>query len=75
MKVVKKSFNMRADLEAELDAFVRNNPGVSFTLIMNQALLMWLGCPTVRLQKRPMTEKEVRKFLAKNRGLMEDLSG
>ena len=46
---VKKSFNLATDLEKQVDQYIRRNPGVSFTLLMNQALKCWLQNPVLDL--------------------------
>ena len=72
---IKKSFNIPGDLAQRLDDFIVQNPGISFTWLVNQALLQWLKNPQVTLNtSKAMTEEEVRKFMEQNKGLMEDLS-
>ncbi|MFK7826002.1 MAG: hypothetical protein AB8G05_17755 [Oligoflexales bacterium] len=42
MEVVKKSIEVTGDTAQLIDDFVYQNPGMSFTLIANQALDAWL---------------------------------
>ncbi len=50
------------------------NPGVSFTLMMNQALKSWLGNPQITLNAADSVgEKEVQDFMDQNADLMDDL--
>ena len=74
MKVIKKSFNLVGDLAQRADDFIQENPGISFTWMMNQALLQWLNNPQVTLKTSKMSEDDVKKFMEDNKGLMEDLS-
>lgn len=73
--VVKKSFNLSADLAQRLDDFIAENPGLSLTLIMQQALDSWLRNPqlTVRLPKTH-TNDDVDAVLSDNAALMDDLA-
>jgi hypothetical protein len=45
MKRVKKSMNLRADIVQKIEEYVKKNPGMTFTLIVNQALKQWLNNP------------------------------
>ena len=74
MKVIKKSFNLVGDLAQRVDDFIQENPGISFTWLVNQALLQWLNNPQVTLKTSKMSEDDVKKFMEDNKGLMEDLS-
>ena len=75
MEVIKKSFNIPGDLAQRIDDFIRENPGVSFTLLVNHALLQWLQNPQIALRNsKKLTEDDVKKFMADNAGLMDDLS-
>jgi hypothetical protein len=74
MKVVKKSFNLVGDLAQRVDDFIQENPGISFTWLVNQALLQWLKDPQVTLKTSKMSEDDLKKFMEANKGLMEDLS-
>lgn len=75
MKLVKKSFNVDADLAQQVDDYVRENPGASFTLVMNQALRQWVKSGgKVELQRRAATEADVDRFMKDNKDLMDDLA-
>lgn len=75
MEAVKKSFNMPGDLAQMVDDFIRENPGVSFTLLMNQAIAAWLKNPQVALKKPAgLSDADVDRFMEQNRELMDDLS-
>ncbi len=75
MEVIKKSFNINGDLAQRIDDFIRENPGVSFTLLVNQALLQWLKNPQIALRSsKKLSEEDVKKFLQENAALMDDLS-
>lgn len=73
--IVKKSFNISADLAQRLDDFVSENPGLSLTLIMQQALDMWLTQPTLKVKlPKQHTDDDVDALIRENADLMEDLS-
>lgn len=74
MKIIKKSFNMDADLAQRVDDIIRENPGASFTLVMSMALRQWLKNPTFELNRRQATEEDVQKFMRDNKDLMDSLS-
>ncbi len=74
MSHVKKSFNMEADLAQRMDDFVKQNPGVSATFILNQSIKQWLKNPAVKLNHTPATDADVDKFLNDNSELMDDLA-
>jgi hypothetical protein len=75
LKIMKKSFNLAGDIAQRVDDFIDKNPGVSFTLLVNQALLQWLKNPQVTLNTaRKMTKEDVKKFMEENKDLMKDLS-
>lgn len=46
ISAVKKSFDIAGDVAQMLDDYVQHNPGMSFTLIANQAIEKWL-CESV----------------------------
>lgn len=73
-KVIKKSFNIDAELAQQVDDFIRENPGASFTLVMSTALRQWLKNPTFELNRRQATEEDVQRFLSDNKDLMDSLS-
>jgi hypothetical protein len=73
--LVKKSFNVSADLAQRLDDFVRENPGLSLTLIMQQALDQWLANPQLKVNiPKAHTDDDVDDILRNNSELMDDLS-
>jgi hypothetical protein len=73
--LIKKSFNVSADLAQRLDDFVAENPGLSLTLIMQQALDRWLGDPQLKVRiPRQHTDEDVDEVLRDNAALMDDLS-
>ena len=75
MEQLKKSFNMNADLAQRIDDFIAANPGVSFTLVVNQALMKWFEQPQITLNlQKPMGDDEIDKFMKDNSDLMDDLS-
>ena len=51
MTHLKKSFNMDADLAQRVDDFLQTNPGISFTLLMNQATARWLRDPSIQVRR------------------------
>jgi hypothetical protein len=72
--LVKKSFNLSADLARQLDAFVDKNPGLSLTLIMQQALEQWLSSPNLRINvPSSHTNADIDAVLNSNATLMTDL--
>jgi hypothetical protein len=74
MKLIKKSFNVDADLAQRVDDLIRENPGASFTLVMNLALRQWLKNPTFQLNRSKATAKDIEKFLRENTELMDSLA-
>lgn len=75
MDMIKKSFNLSGDLAQRLDDFIKANPGVSFTWLVNQALLNFLKNPQVTLRApTPMTADDLKRFMEENKNLMDDLS-
>lgn len=73
--LIKKSFNVGADLAQRLDDFVAENPGLSLTLIMQQALERWLAEPSLRVRiPKQHTDDDVDAVLRENAALMDDLS-
>ena len=75
MDQVKKSFNIHPDLAQRVDDFIKDNPGVSFTLVMNQAISKWLEDPRITLTlRKPMTKDEIDQFMKDNEDLMSDLA-
>lgn len=71
---IKKSFNISADLSRILDGYIQQNPGISFTLIVNQAITDWLRNPNISLKRSAVTDKQVDEFMAENSDLLDDLS-
>lgn len=74
MNAVKKSFNLESDIAQRIDDFISKNPGVSATLIFNQAIKQWLTNPKVELNRAPATDDDVDRFLNENRELMGELA-
>ena len=75
MEQIKKSFNITGDVAQRVDDFIKANPGVSFTLVVNQALMKWLEDPKITLNlRKPMTDDEIDQFMKDNSDLMDDLS-
>jgi hypothetical protein len=75
MKFVKKSFNLNPLLDKRINDFIKDNPGVSFTQVMNQALHEWLKAPKGSFKlPAPMTEAEVDQFMVDNKELMDSLA-
>ncbi len=75
MEAIKKSFNISSDLAQKIDDFIQVNPGISFTWLVNQSLVNFLRNPQVTLQNpKPMNEDDLKKFMADNSELMDDLS-
>lgn len=74
MNAIKKSFNLESDIAQQIDDFVQKNPGVSATLIFNQAIKQWLQNPKLELMRAKATEDDVNRFLAENRDLMDQLA-
>ncbi len=73
--LVKKSFNLNADLAQRLDDFIAENPGLSLTLIMTQALDTWLKSPSLAIKlPKSHTADDVDAVLRDNSELMDDLS-
>jgi len=73
--LIKKSFNVSSDLAQRLDAFVAENPGLSLTLIMQQALERWLSEPALKVRiPKQHTDDDVDAVLRDNAALMDDLS-
>jgi hypothetical protein len=72
---IKKSFNLSADLAQRLDDFVAENPGISLTLVMNQALDAWLKNPSLSIKlPRSHTTEDIDAIFRDNAELMDDLS-
>lgn len=74
MNAIKKSFNLESDIAQQIDDFVQKNPGVSATLIFNQAIKQWLQNPKLELIRTRATEDDINRFLAENRDLMDKLA-
>jgi hypothetical protein len=75
MTHLKKSFNLDADLAQRVDDFLQKNPGISFTLMMNQATARWLSDPRIEVKRpAPVSLDVVDSFLRENADLMNDLS-
>lgn len=75
MEAIKKSFNISSDLAQRMDDFIQANPGISFTWLVNQAIVNFLKNPQVSLRNpNPMNEDEIQKFMKDNKELMDDLS-
>lgn len=75
MNVVKKSFNLSSDLAQRLDDFVGMNPGLSFTVIVNQALDAWLKNPKLSLRvPTSHTEDDVDQVIAENQAVFDRLA-
>lgn len=76
MESVKKSFNLDPVLAQQVEGFLEKNVGVSFTLIMNQALKDFLknGVLRIELVHPKFTENDVDKFLSDNSELMDSLA-
>ncbi len=76
MSFVKKSFNCDADLAQMADNFIAKNPGVSLTLILNQALKEFLQnpAPKIELSRPKNIDAEMDKFIAENSDLMDSLA-
>lgn len=73
--LIKKSFNISPDLAQPVDDFIRSNPGISFTLIMNQALKTWLADPKITLKEtKSFDSKDLEDFMDENAELLDDLS-
>ncbi|MFK7827515.1 MAG: hypothetical protein AB8G05_25445 [Oligoflexales bacterium] len=58
MEVVKKSFEVTGDTAQLIDDFVDQNPGMSFTLIANQALDAWLKQDNLSLKLSNLASRE-----------------
>ena len=58
MDVVKKSFEITGDTAQLIDDFVDQNPGMSFTLIANQALDAWLKQDNLSLKLSNLASRE-----------------
>ena len=75
MALVKKSFNLDPETAHRLDDFIDHNPHMSLTLVMTEALRMWLNNPKIEIKiPRPLTEEDVRRFNEENSELMEKLA-
>lgn len=75
---VKKSFDITPDLAQQLDDFLQKNPGLTFSLIANQALTQWLRSPRINFslnQKAFVSDQEIEKMIEKDTALMDDLAG
>lgn len=76
---IKKSFNVNADLAQAVDNIIQQNPGLSFTFVMNKALELWLADPKLNViasQRRRETvfESDVDRFMRDNSSLMDKLA-
>ena len=79
MKIIKKSFNINPEVMALVDAFIQDNPGVSFTSLVNKALKMYVLYPpqqpiSVGASTVTKTEFDADAFLNDNTDLMNDLA-
>ena len=75
MAFVKKSFNLDSETARRLDDFIDHNPHMSLTLVMTEALKMWLNNPKIEIKgPQPLTEEDVRRFNEENSELMEKLA-
>ena len=50
MSIIKKSFDLTGDIAQLIDDYVKQNPGMSFTLIANQALEKWLCSDRISIE-------------------------
>lgn len=72
--LIKKSFNISGDLAQRLDEFVSENPGLSLTLIMQQALERWLNEPALKVRiPKQHSDDDIDAVLRDNADLMGDL--
>ncbi len=75
MGSIKKSFNLDSDLAQKMDEFLQQNPGISFTLLVNQSIQCWLKNPQVALRPvQPVGLEAMDAFMHENADLMDDLS-
>lgn len=75
MSFVKKSANLKADVVQRIEDFSQKNPGVTFTLIVNQALQQWLDNPRFDVAvPKAMTDDDMDQFMRDNQGLMDKLA-
>jgi hypothetical protein len=58
MDVVKKSFEISGDVAQLIDNYVGQHPGMSFTLITNQALNTWLSKHRLHLDLHQMIPRD-----------------
>lgn len=74
MTAIKKSFNMEPDTAQQVDDFINKNPGVSATLIFNQAIKQWLSNPHMKLVPARATDDDINRFMEENKDLMSKLA-
>lgn len=78
MKKVKKSLDISGDLAQQIDSFLKRTPGLTFSLIVNQAVSQWLKSPKMDFslkQQDVVSDQEIEKLIEKDGLLMEDLAG
>lgn len=51
METLKKSLNLPLGLHREVEDFISRNPGITFTLVANQAIKEWLKSPQIKLSQ------------------------
>ncbi|WP_397601269.1 hypothetical protein [Silvanigrella sp.] len=73
MNIIKRSFNLDPDTAQQIDEIIRENPSLSFTLLVNQALAQWVKDPVIELKTKRHTEEDLNKFLEENAELMDQL--
>ncbi len=73
MSIVKRSFNLDPNLAHQIDEIIKENPALSFTLLVNQALGQWLKNPVVTLNVKKASEEEMDKMMEEHAELMDRL--
>ena len=76
--LVKKSFNVSADLAQRIDEFMALNPQISFTLMMQEAIKFWMakgGEIKLRRPTRDECDAHMQTFIKENSDLMDSLGG
>lgn len=73
MSFIKRSFNLDPELSNKIDEIIKENPALSFTLLVNQAIGQWLKNPKVMLNVKKASEDEIEKIMDNHAELMDRL--
>ncbi len=73
MSFIKRSFNLDSELSNKIDEIIKENPTLSFTLLVNQAIGQWLKDPKVTVNVKKASTEEIEKIMDNHAELMDRL--